>query len=405
MTTLLDFTRVAWTSAHAKAVWGPRVAAISAALLDVEVASVRAGLRPAALQFTPTTAALRRFDGLAFAPVAPGRCVVGQDRATVDAFLTAWHARDDRAVGLLLGFPSCCVDFFDRVWNRDGLRDTTLDMAGAAGPDACNILGRWIGVRAVPHLPCAWDCPATAAFAARLNALWPDDVRGWRDTILSWPALYSALHGVAIVTFPVCKIVTNTDYTAGEHVVKHAGTSYPDEAPSGLTFPFRTHTRPAPLRLLKAADPRDWTDNGFPTKAGMDADHAPILATLAGLPYKPSSVLDLGCGNGALLAKIGATTLVGVESNSDRAARAKPAVDVRGQTIVQFVRANPSALFDVALIARARLTEVGVEESRLISDWLERHARYVVLYGYNDATPPVLRETEFRKMEKATCLA
>jgi hypothetical protein len=65
------------------------------------------------------------------------------------------------------------------VWVDDAMVDTTwlmaLASAGASngtrvlavsGPPEANILWRWMGVRAVPHLPCRFDCPATTLGAA-----------------------------------------------------------------------------------------------------------------------------------------------------------------------------------------------------------------------------------------------
>ena len=158
-------------------------------------------------------------------------------------------------MGQLLGFPACCIAFFRRVWVNDGCVDTTWAMAANSGsasedgrlievesstPFQANILWRWMGVRAVPHLPCSFACPHTVDFANRLMGLGRDlgfaDEMEWIEEILNWPASWSALHGIAQVKTPVLKVSTRTDATAHEFVVRRAGRRMPDEAPPASSF-------------------------------------------------------------------------------------------------------------------------------------------------------------------------
>ena len=229
-----EFTRVMWTSDSARAVWAPRVAAIQRAWARVELESVRQGLRPAALVFGADTV---QAAGLPAAAVAPDRFAVGPGAS---ALAQAYAAQDDDRIGALLGFPRCCRAFFDRVWNQTQLRDTTLSMTPATAPcPEANILGRWLGVRLVPHLPCGFACPATVTLARQLTPVWEPEALAWAETILSWPVRYSALHGVAIITWPVLRVVVSTDYTRAVADLDLEGTSYPEEAPRGLAPPFR----------------------------------------------------------------------------------------------------------------------------------------------------------------------
>ena len=62
----------------------------------------------------------------------------------------------------------------------------------------------------------------------------------WLEEILSWPASWSALHGIAEVKTPVLKASTRTDATAHEFIVRRHGPRLPAEAVAGLGFPFRT---------------------------------------------------------------------------------------------------------------------------------------------------------------------
>lgn len=389
-TTRREFTRMAWASEAARAVWEPRVRAISKALLEAEVESVRRGLRACALQFTATPDDLRRFGGLPFAAVTHGRCVAAGSAAARDAFVSAWRERDDREVGRLLGFPACCTAFFDDIWNARGLRDTTLAMTGVPGPKSCNILGRWLGVRRVFHLPCGWACHETVQLGADYEALWPPDVLAWMDEILSWPALYSALHGVAIVTWPVMKVVTNTDYTAAERSVRFEGRRYPDEAPSGIAFPFRKRQGQAqPLRVVRRED--DWTDNGFKTKQDMDASHEMIIDAFRRRDMlNKLEVLDLGAGNGVLLDKLkaaGAVFAVGVECNGDKVRRAVAKHrDVRHGVIADLPTSGVvTESFGVAMIAANRFSEMSRDQASALRGWLRWRCADLLVYSYDES--------------------
>jgi len=238
-----QFTRVAWASAAAQAVWETRLRTVSTTWFDVELASVREGLREAALVFGQERVLASRLPAV---QVAPDRFAVGPKAADL---ANRYAANDDDGVGRLLGFPPCCREFFRTHW---GKTDLTLAMTGTPRATASNVLGRWLGVRLVPHLPCSWDCAATARMAAQWARLWPgvDSCWPWAVEFVQWPVRYSSLHGIAIVTWPVVKVVTNVEGPRYESVERHIdvhGYTYPDEAPVGLSFPF---VRPVPLLTL-----------------------------------------------------------------------------------------------------------------------------------------------------------
>jgi hypothetical protein len=133
--------------------------------------------------------------------------------------------------------------------------DTTWPMASAtaapidggpivevAGPPEANILWRWMGVRAVPHLPCRFDCPQTAALGRSLVAVGRTGGYGeemdWLLEILSWPVEWSALHEIAEIKTPVLKLVARTDPTPSKHIVRRLGQTYPAEGARGVAFPY-----------------------------------------------------------------------------------------------------------------------------------------------------------------------
>jgi hypothetical protein len=241
----------------------------------------------------------------------------------------------------------------------------------------------------VPHLPCAWTCRYTAGFATALAPCWDPQALAWAEEMLSWPAEYSALHGIAIVTFPVVKVVTNTDYTAVKRLIQRQGTRYPAEAATGLQFPFqKPHVQTVTL-LRKKTDPAEWADNGFSTKPAMDAAHQMVLDAIGKAPGL--EVIDLGCGNGRLLEKIKGVFKVGVEQDPARAARGI----ARGNDIrvgrIQDVATLAKHSFGLALISQRRLDEFTPDELVAFHAWARSHvAEVLVTYSYD--TPMFTRK-------------
>lgn len=259
-----------WVSSQARAIWEPRLQAASRAWQSLERASVYAGVRQTALQAAApdelpalmAEAAERSASVLTLAkqasggsysasakPAAAGERFNYRVAITYDPreFMAAWRAQDDEAIGIFLGFPGCCLDFFARTWGA-GLVDTTAEM-GAGATLECNILGRWLGIRWSPHLPCSFACEATQAFGRRFRAI-AEDIRVLNaftlaellDEILQWPWEWSALHGIAEIKCPVLKISTRTNVYAEKRVVRWTGDGrYPAEGARGLHFPYRTN--------------------------------------------------------------------------------------------------------------------------------------------------------------------
>jgi hypothetical protein len=357
---LPDFTRFSWASDDAREVWEPRFQRIAQAWSAIEWMSVVAGVRGCGL----TTVSPAEFVHAAgnwikrgiFAvpielqgvtrsysstsvPVEKGKPVVLRvvlgTPDTVAQFRSAWEARNQERIGKLLGYPDCCYRFFRDVWVEQGMVDTTWPMAlrtsrppdGAAsvevdGPPEANILWRWMGIRAVPHLPCRFDCEKSVELGKKLIAVGRND--GWGSEmdslleILSWPVEWSSLHGIAEVKTPLLRVSTRSDAVARKLTVRRKGDSYPSEGARGLKFPHRTPPRPLvtlsrrfrrglenPIR--PSITPPEWyaADNGFQSVFAMDREHLPIVdQASAALQKRGGDVLDLGCGNGALLKKI-----------------------------------------------------------------------------------------------------
>jgi uncharacterized protein len=235
-----DFKRVAWASDGARAVWEPRLQRIAAAWSEVEGLSVEAGLRACAIVHG------KKHDDFRVAAASP---------ETLAMLTRALEQNDAPALSALLGVPACCSEHsrmmaaapvLDPTWttvSASRLRARTARTLDVEGPWQTNILWRWLGLCALPHLPCSLDCLPSRELAGRLLALGREAGYGeemdWMREILSWPVEWTAWHGVAIVATPILKISTRTDATGEKLAVRRHGAAYPAQGATGLRFPYR----------------------------------------------------------------------------------------------------------------------------------------------------------------------
>jgi hypothetical protein len=168
----------------------------------------------------------------------------------------------------LVGAPDCCADFAANAW-KDRWIDTTWPMAMASAPcrdlvveassnPRSNTCLRPLGVFPVFHAPCSFECPATQARAAHLAELGRSIGLGqemdWLEDILSWPTLWSALHGLAEVKNPILRMVTTTDATGERIEIRLRSHRSPLERARGIRFPYRdapATTAVFPLRVAR----------------------------------------------------------------------------------------------------------------------------------------------------------
>jgi hypothetical protein len=286
---LPGFRRTSWVSDRAREVWEDRVKRAVRAWQTIEFESVWSGLRPAGLLSVRPGDLGRlqlktRESGLAIRTLARGcrqdgfpllntetkdgdqmpLCVaIGQQEA-VEQISLAYPHDDPVAVGSALGYPACCCSFFQLQSVQRGYRDTTWPMAAVShtrtsddfrdlyceGPPEANTLWLSLGIQAVPHLPCSFSCAGSVALSRTClelgQRLCLDKEIEDLMTILSWPAEWSSLYGIAEIKTPILKVITSTDAFAYKHTVRRNGDSYPAEIPVGLAFPY---LRPAKNKL------------------------------------------------------------------------------------------------------------------------------------------------------------
>lgn len=437
---LPDFCRLSWVSAVARDQWQDGLARGNAVISKLEEMTVLEGMRECSLVAVPAdqfeerqqqicrrglrlavldrfasnnryTTALTRTD----ATNATLWCAVGRD-ANAQIAHDCFQAGDTDRLGRLLGYPECCVAFFRRVWNQEGNIDTTWPMAAATPADGAerirefdiapenNILMRWIGIRPVFHLPCSFNCSATRQVAkaiqhvARSTGCSRELEPLYR--LLELPLQWTALHGIAEVTTPAFRFTTNTDATALTHTVRLRGRQKSGPRSSGLSFPFEVPRQPERRRpqanrsvaKVEIHETQSWyhEDNGFYSKHDMDLCHHPLIEAACGT--EPRSILDLGCGNGALLRAIVKRTGAipfGVDLSEDKIGHAHALLPEHLANFAvgdlfdpEYWRRFP--VMDLTMLMLGRLVEVPRPRADALLAEIRRQSRQTICYAYLD---------------------
>jgi hypothetical protein len=449
---LPDFTRLSWVSDNAREVWEPRISQITKAFLEIEWLSVVSGVRPCCLTIvTPEEFVAKAGEwakqGLNALPLQiqglsnysysstsikaelgkpfAFRIVIGTPQ-DVSAFQKAFDTSDDQEIGRLLGFPSCCNKFFQETWVEQGLVDTTWPMAvntalpsekvkniEITGSPEANILWRWMGIRAVPHLPCSFNCQATIEFGKKLIEVGRkagyNTEMDWLLEILSWSVEWSALHGIAEIKTPILKVSTRTDATPTKYVVRRQAETAPSEGAKGLNFPYSTP--PKPLLTGSSGFQRglenpistvieypEWyaIDNGFSSRFSMDNAHNPILAlVVATLSNREGNILDIGCGNGALLKKIHEanprTIPFGIEIEPSKIQHGQELLPqfasnlVCGNMFEEDSIWSDDRRYALAILMPGRIIEAeDAEKVAKLKEQIEKHCENLIIYAYGD---------------------
>lgn len=408
-------------SDKARAIWEPRISSVSQMFQKLEIDAVSAGIKPITMQSCAPHEFVKLFKqctekGIFVVPLAQEghrnfysnaaaefdpnkpweyRVAIGSDK-TILNFSRAWSARDDVAIGGMLGFPACCRAFFKKYWVDQGYRDLTYPMVineanandhyNVSGPTSCNILLRWLGIRRVSHLPCSFHCDSTKVLGGRLNDLAMNLYRqeaNWLGDLLEFPVRYTSLHGVATITTPIFRIVTSTDPYAEKITIDRDGRVYPDESAIGLEFPF---SKRSPMKFVKSSSL--WTDSGFDSGKAMDQAHNVIIQLLQHARITDiNNVIDLGSGSGALLKKIGSylpVQLYGIEVDRGRFDRAVKrltgsSIIIFNMNLVDYSWAAPHGL---VLMSLNRLLEMGELRGQYLKKIAEK-SKYLILYSYD----------------------
>lgn len=367
--------RLQWASAEIEKVWRQRLGRIQNMIFQIEQDSITLLGRRGALITLPSGS--QTWFGL---PLDLFKVPVGISKLEDYSNGTKWPSAGepfsvkmlltkepqsipmgDESWGKLLGYPDCCIAFFKKTWSM-GETDTLLSQLGAhlwnvgAPVNAThNITLKHLGIRPVFHLPCSYDCKGTAELAAKHKSIATDvEAWGWMEEILLTPYKISINKGVAEIVHPLFRTTYETVLLQG-------------------TVNF---VKPDTVRETNVYD-SFWKDNGFSNFFAMEKAHGEIVNEITGLHAQ--SIMDLGAGNGFLLAKLGRllgpADLIAVENVKDRIARCRvlhPEVTIREADI----RAVEDEA-DIVLISSNRFDEgIPVEHVGKLA------RRFLIIYNY-----------------------
>jgi hypothetical protein len=383
---LPDFTRFQWASPVERAWWLPLIQEAAAAYVELERLAVVHGVRFACWQnIHPDTLVSMtqwaRSRNLVCVPTNITRRANGYSN-TADTirpgdaydyrclFIHSSHYANfqfgtDDERGKLLGYPTCCRRHFAETWSKGQVDSTWEQWQNTTGSFLHgNTLLRSMGIRAVSHMPCAFNCPESVSLAQDMMELGLDNglqepVRLLHE-VMQWPIEWSRLFGIAEYVTPALKIVTRTDWTPTTDRFSKQGQYHKPEATL-------------------------WTDNGFNDPVVMRQSHNIILDSLK--TVEPGQrVQDLGCGNGLLLKRLRIArpdvTIGGVDVNDGAIKRAGFGTGKWRTASIESVPAM-SDVWTTRLINPLRLLEMDPSAASNVRLTLSGCDTYV--YAYPDA--------------------
>lgn len=428
---LPEWTKIIWNSNDSKIVWEPRITRITTAFLDIEKRTTLNGLKPSwltNLSINDTNRLKNEIEGSDYDVIILGKnrinstynsssqiYIEGQPynyrialthKDKIQDWIQSWNTSNNEKIGELLGFPKCCRNFFQKYWVEESYLDTSwvMSLTGTQGPKECNILLRWLGIRAVSHLPCSFHCKETYDIARKniewgYRNGWAQEME-WLEEMLDWPVQWSALHGIAEIRTPILKISTRTDASADMVVVDKHGFSYPKEGSSGTKFPYINKAKSIITQnnafkrsiLLE----NQWKDNGFNTFEAMSHSHQILLSTLDYLDKdKFYNIIDFGCGNAELLKVIQQTKfknscLSGIEIDIERFSRIKFNTsnlitdEFYNSNIFNFNKDWINKKYNLAILMPGRLIECNEEDRITFLTWIKNNTDHILWYVYGD---------------------
>jgi hypothetical protein len=277
---LPEFLRSMWVSDEARLRWQPRIESISTAWREMEWLTVVEGVRPCVLcsvstdgwselrnrskkqGLTVVPLMVQRSMSKASAAANPSamimRAVIGR-RRDAKRFARAWANLDCAEAGALLGYPECCCRFFADAMRQSADQEMLWTVAARSyttgaesrllrvdGHPELNIFWRYLGVKAVPHIPCNLNCADSLHLAEQFagvgRSAGQEDAIAWTSEILRWPLEWSVLHGIAEMKTPIVKLCTNSVATRSRFTIRKSGSAYPEDGARGVDFPFQQQT-------------------------------------------------------------------------------------------------------------------------------------------------------------------
>uniref|UniRef100_A0A6M3LYH2 Uncharacterized protein n=1 Tax=viral metagenome TaxID=1070528 RepID=A0A6M3LYH2_9ZZZZ len=259
-------TRKVYWNKDLEALWEPRIKRVRKLYSDAELATVVTGMRRVYVyhvnseRFDQSYDFLRRND-LVFFPTNKsavysgfshrhlpvkrgtpytlyGAAVKHDDQEAGELFTkySTGDLTDHTGIGELLGYPTCCTEFFNETWSHksiDPIYEAAIETPDAREIDNvievschpyCNNMLRYFGIRITPHLTCSMQCEETIKWGEEWIEIMrqiDDEATDWVIELLSMPLTWDCYKGVAIIDTPLFRGVTNSDMTMEKKMVRN----------------------------------------------------------------------------------------------------------------------------------------------------------------------------------------
>lgn len=131
--------------------------------------------------------------------------------ANADFNLSKDAVTNNEIIGELLGYPDCCIEFFNETWNKgifDPILPAVLNTEGNcvngneirinSYPET-NIIYRYFGLRIVPHLIHSFKCNKSKDFAKMFLEVMDQNTKDEMLKFLSLPVTWNCYKGVALI--------------------------------------------------------------------------------------------------------------------------------------------------------------------------------------------------------------
>lgn len=410
---LPDFTRWQWASTVDKQWYAPQFTKASRIFTHLERLTVAAGVRKAAWQFVSYSELVSL---TAWAQQHDLRVVPMQQTSISGQYSSSGHSgnlnayrvvvchkdhynevfpfESNQRIGTLLGYPECCRKSFDETWGQGQVDNTYEQFQNMKGNETnggkhsiyASTMLRWMGVRLVPHLPCAFNCAASIRFGEDLARVgrehgYVEEIQ-FMEEVLNWPMHWNRMFGIAEIITPALRITTRSDWT-------------PKKQEFTLSGKFTRPTKEL------------WTQNGYSDPSAMMESHDALIAVLRDKVPQGGRIVDLGCGNGLLLKRLKLhrpdITICGVDINEDAIKAADMEYFHPG-----YIEDGAWSMWnvDVALITPGRLLEMHPEDADNVRNWLSKIPT-VCVYSYADWKEPLenlVNETKLGTVDMLTKL-
>lgn len=156
--------------------------------------------------------------------------VVARNMEVANKWATAYQNNNHRLMGKLLGYPDCCVNFFNKVFpvEYDPIFSAAKNTRNVEIKGnmvilkelyaECNMMLRYFGVRGVPHLVCSFTCRESK----KLAETFLDFVDNKKVLIrfLENNVVWDSYKGIAIIKTPYFIGAVNTVPYTKKHVIR-----------------------------------------------------------------------------------------------------------------------------------------------------------------------------------------